>query len=337
MLTFSYPWMFLLLPLPLLIRYLAPPYREPRMAVRVPFMDLLYRISGRQTGDRAAITSRLRVQWIQVILVWLVIVTAVARPQWMDDPVVRELPMRDMLVALDLSGSMETRDFTASTGEISDRLTAAKQVLDQFLGRRDGDRVGLIFFGSAAFVQAPFTEDLYVVRELLDEAQVRMLGPRTMLGDAIGVAIQLFERSEVDERVLIVLTDGNDTGSMVPPVRAAEIARDSGVTVYTVAMGDPQAAGEQALDETTLRAVAETTGGDFFHAENRAELDRIYNALDQLNPRQVETASYRPQHELYHWPLGFGLLVSMLLFGFAELFSWIRSRRRAPLGEGLTP
>ena len=140
--------------------------------------------------------------------------------------------MRDLLVALDLSGSMETADFTDPQGRQTTRLDAAQSVLDEFLSRRDGDRVGLVFFGSAAFVQAPFTADLDVVRELLGEAQVRMLGPRTMMGDAIGVAIRLFERSEVEERVLIVLTDGNDTGSMVPPVRAAEIARDSGVVIH---------------------------------------------------------------------------------------------------------
>jgi Ca-activated chloride channel family protein len=248
----------------------------------------------------------------------------------MDEPLVRELPMRDLLVALDLSGSMETRDFTDESGEVSDRLTAARQVLDQFLSRREGDRVGLIFFGSAAYVQAPFTEDLDVVRELLDEAQVRMLGPRTMLGDAIGVAIQLFERSEVEERVLIVLTDGNDTGSMIPPSRAAEIARDNGVTIYTIAMGDPRAAGEQALDEVTLKQVAATTGGEYFHASDREQLDRIYSTLDRLNPKQVESLSYRPQHELYYLPLGLAIILSLSFFGLVELRGFIHSRRHQP-------
>ena len=238
-----------------------------------------------------------------------------------------QLPMRDLLVAVDLSGSMETRDFTDSSGAVTDRLSAARQVLDDFLSRRDGDRVGLVFFGSAAYVQAPFTQDLDVVRALMDEAQVRMLGPKTMLGDAIGVAINLFERSEVDDRVLIVLTDGNDTGSQVPPERAAEIARDKGVTIYTIAMGDPQAAGEQALDEKTLQAIAATTGGQYFHAQDRAELDGIYATLDQLNPRQVETLSYRPEYELYFWPGGFSLLLSLLFFSVVELRSY-RNRQK---------
>ena len=336
MLTISYPWVFLLLPLPLLIYYLAPTYAEPRLAVRVPFMGLLSRLSGRQAGEGAAIASRSSLQKAQLIIAWLALVVALARPTWMDEPMVHELPMRDLLVALDLSGSMETRDFTDEAGEINDRLTAARQVLDQFLSRREGDRVGLIFFGSAAFVQAPFTEDLDVVRELLEEAQVRMLGPRTMLGDAIGVAIQMFERSEVEERVLIVLTDGNDTGSMVPPTRAAEIARDNGVTIYPIAMGDPQAAGEQALDEVTLEEIAATTGGEYFHADDREDLERIYQTLDQLNPKQVESLSYRPEHELYFWPLGLAIILSLLFFGMTELNAFLQARRRRLRSEEAT-
>ena len=337
MLNFAYPWLLLLLPLPLLLHWLLPAYREPRQPVRVPFLNLLSRLAGQDASAAGTIYRRNLPQRIMVVLVWIGLATALARPQWVDEPIVKELPMRDLLVAVDLSGSMETRDFTDSGGAVTDRLTAARQVLDDFLSRRDGDRIGLVFFGSAAYVQAPFTEDLDVVRALMDEAQVRMLGPKTMLGDAIGVAINLFERSEVDDRVLIVLTDGNDTGSLVPPQRAAEIARDNGVTIYTIAMGDPQAAGEQALDEKTLQAIAATTGGQYFHAQDRAELDGIYATLDQLNPRQVETLSYRPEYELYFWPGGFALLISLLFFSMVELRSY-RIRRRSEhmnVGEAL--
>lgn len=333
---FAYPWVLLLLPLPLLMHWLAPAHQEARLAVYVPFMSVLSRLVGGSAGAGAVITRRRRLQLVQVVVGWLALVIALARPVWLGDPLVQELPMRDMLVALDLSGSMETRDFTAASGAPAERLAAAKEVLDEFLSRRDGDRVGLVFFGSAAFVQAPFTDDLDAVRELLDEAQVRMLGPRTVLGDAIGMAIPLFERSDVDERVLIVLTDGNDTGSLVPPVRAAEIARDNGVTIFTIAMGDPRAAGEQALDEAALQAVAETTGGGFYHAEDRAQLEDVYAELDRLTPKQVETRSYRPEHELYHWPLGFAIVFSMLYFGLVELRSSLR-RPATPSDSGVTP
>jgi Ca-activated chloride channel family protein len=140
-----------------------------------------------------------------------------------------------------------------------------------------------------------------------------------MLGDAIGLAINLFERSEVDERVLIVLTDGNDTGSLVPPERAAEIARDNGVVVYTIAIGDPTAVGEQALDEKTLANIANTTGGGYFHADDRQELEAIYDHLDEINPRQVETQSYRPLTDLYDWPLAAAMLLTLLYIMYLEL------------------
>ena len=319
MLTIAHPWLFLLLPLPWLVRRLLPAHNERKAAVRVPFLQRLSRLAGLQPGSNVAVASRPISQWLVLSLAWVCIVAAITRPQWLEEPIIKELPMRDLLVAVDLSGSMEAQDFTDADGNNVDRLTAVKQVLDDFFARRDGDRVGLILFGSAAFVQVPFTDDLDVVRELLDEAQIRMLGPRTMLGDAMGLAINLFERSEVDERVMIVLTDGNDTGSLVPPERAAEIARDNGVVVYTIAIGDPAAVGEQALDEKTLENIAATTGGGYFHANDRQELEAIYQHLDEINPRQVETQSYRPLTDLYYWPMAVGILISLLYLMFLEI------------------
>jgi Ca-activated chloride channel family protein len=324
------PWLFLLLPLPWLVRRFLPAHREPRPSIRVPFMEVLQRVGGEAGETSAAVNRRLRLQWWLLGLCWLALVVALARPLWLGEPIVREKPMRDLLIALDLSGSMDTRDFSDADGQVTDRLTAAQQVLDDFLASREGDRAGLIFFGTAAFVQVPFTDDIDVVRELLGEARVRMLGPRTAMGDAIGAAIGLFQRSEVEERVLIVLTDGNDTGSMLPPARAAEIAADNGVVIHTVAMGDPEAAGEQALDEATLNAVANATGGRFFHAGDRSGLEEVYAALDEMNPRRVETRSYRPRHELFQWPLGFATLFSMLIIGLGSL---IGSRRLPGRGD----
>jgi Ca-activated chloride channel family protein len=290
-------------------------------------MQRLSRLAGLQAGSDVAVATRPVSQWLVLAVTWLFIVTALTRPQWLGEPVIRDIPMRDLLVAVDLSGSMEARDFTDNEGNSVDRLTAVKQVLDEFFSRRDGDRVGLILFGSAAFVQVPFTDDIDVVRELLDEAQIRMLGPRTMLGDAMGLAINLFERSEVDERVLIVLTDGNDTGSLVPPERAAEIARDNDVVVHTIAIGDPAAVGEQALDEKTLESIATTTGGGYFHADDRQELEEIYAYLDEINPRQVETQSYRPLKELYTWPLAAGMLLSLFYIMFLEIRLHVNNRK----------
>jgi Ca-activated chloride channel family protein len=319
MLTFAHPWLFLLLPLPWLMRRLLPGHHERKAAVRVPFMQRLSHLTKLQPGSGAAVARRPLSQWLVLVSAWALVVISMALPQWLEEPIIKELPKRDLLVAVDLSGSMEARDFEDAEGNAVDRLTAVKIVLDDFFARRDGDRVGLILFGSAAFVQVPFTDDLDVVRELLAEAQIRMLGPRTMLGDAMGLAINLFERSELDSRVMIVLTDGNDTGSLVPPERAAEIARDNGVLVHTIAIGDPTSVGEQALDEKSLENIAATTGGGYFHANDRRELEAVYDHLDEINPRQVETQSYRPLTDYYHWPLAASLLITLLYIMFLEI------------------
>lgn len=330
MLELAHPWLLLLLPLPWLLHRFLPPHREPRIAVRAPFTGRLAALTGQAPAPGATVVRRRRIQWALLILCWAAVVSALARPQWLEEPLVKELPMRDLLLAVDLSGSMATEDFTDAAGNTTDRLTAVKQVLDTFLERRDGDRVALVFFGSAPFVQVPFTDDLAVVRELLAEARVRMLGPRTMLGDAMGLAINLFERSDVDERVMIVLTDGNDTGSLVPPERAAEIAADQGVTVHTVAIGDPASAGEQALDEATLRAVARKTGGGYYFAADRAAMEAIYGELDALNPRQVESVSFRPRRDLYPWPLGLAMGAALLFFAVGLMRHGRRGER--PVG-----
>lgn len=312
MLTLAYPWLLLLLPLPALVWWLTPAHREPRQGLVVPFLSRLAEQSGQRPAEGAVI---MRGGWVRrgaLFILWVCTVLALARPQIIEPAITKNVPVRDLLLAVDLSGSMETTDFKDASGRSVDRLTAVKQVLGDFLARRKGDRVGLIFFGSAPFVQAPFTEDLKVCRELLNETQVRMAGPQTAFGDAIGLALTLFDRSKVKQRVLIALTDGNDTASKVPPPKAAEIARDKGVVIHTVAVGDPRAAGEDALDEDTLKQVAATTGGLYSHASDRGELEAVYKKLDELETRQAQTISHRPRRDVYWWPLAVGLIVSIL-------------------------
>lgn len=310
---------FMLLPLPMLIAWLAPVYREPRPMVRLPFLDRVARLTGQAADAKPDTAAVPRGQRALNGLVWMLIVAALARPQWLEEPLTRSLPARDLLVAVDLSGSMETEDFTDADGRQVDRLTAVKEVLREFLSRREDDRIGLIVFGSAAFVQLPFTADKRAVYEMLEETSVRMAGAKTMLGDAIGLAITLFDRSEVPERLLIVLTDGNDTGSQVPPVRAAEIARDRNVLIHTIGVGDPTTAGEEALDETVLKTVAGATGGRYFHAANRGELAQIYATLDEMVPRKIEVISHRPRRDLFHWPLGAALLLVLSYHGLMAI------------------
>jgi Ca-activated chloride channel family protein len=312
MLTLAYPWLLALLPFPLLVRWLAPAHREPRQGLVVPFLRRLAAESGQQPGAGAVIMRGGWLRTVSLTVAWACAVVAIARPQWIEPPLTRTIPVRDMLLAVDLSGSMETEDFTDAAGKKVDRLTAVKEVLDAFLEKRKGDRVGLIFFGSAPFVQAPFTEDLQVCRQLLGEAQTKMAGPQTAFGDAIGLALTVFERSDVKEKVLIALTDGNDTASRVPPAKAAEIAKDKGIVVHTISVGDPTAAAEDALDEQTLKDVAAATGGIYAHAADRAELDNIYRRLDAIETHQFNTISHRPRRDIFWWPLTVGLLVTAM-------------------------
>ncbi|KAA9133531.1 VWA domain-containing protein [Marinihelvus fidelis] len=334
MLTLALPWWLLLLPLPALVWWLVPPYRTSRQGLVVPFLGRLARLLGQQPSAGATVSRGTLARWLVLWGCWACVVVAIARPQVIEPPVSRDIPVRDMLLAVDLSGSMATQDFTDAQGQSVDRLAAVKQVLDGFLARRQGDRVGLIFFGSAAFVQAPFTEDLDVVRELLDEAQVRMAGPQTAFGDALGLAINVFDRSSVDEKVLIALTDGNDTASQVPPEKAAQIAHDKGIVIHTVAVGDPKAAGEDALDEVTLQRVASSTGGIYSHAADRQQLEAIYDQLDALETRKVQTQSHRPRRDVYWWALAAALGLSMLYMGLGVVRQMMAGRGQPDEGPG---
>lgn len=319
MFTFLHPWIFALLVLPLLLKRILPAHHEARPAVRVPFLHQLSLLTGQNPAAGSAVLTRSRAQTFACWIFWISIVTALARPQFFDPPITQVKPTRDLLLAIDLSASMQIEDFTDPSGKTVDRLTATKQVVDEFLERRQGDRVGLILFGSAAFVQVPFTTDLNICRELLNEARVGMAGPKTAIGDAIGLSINLFARSEQKDQVLIMLTDGNDTSSKVPPADAARIAKDKSIVIHTIAVGDPEAAGEDKLDTDSLKDISEITGGEFFRALNRDELEQIYVKLDALDTRKIESVSYRPRHELYFLPLGFAIL-SSLFFQIWMLF-----------------
>lgn len=199
-----------------------------------------------------------------------------------------------------------------------------REVLDDFLRRRQGDRVGIVVFGDAPFTLVPFTTDLALCRRLLAEMAVGMAGPRTAFGDAIGLGIGLFDKSTVKAKTTIALTDGNDTASKVPPGEAAAIAKDRGITIHTIAIGDPTAAGEDKLDEAALKEVADKTGGGFFRALDRSELAHIYDRLDAIEARKIDTVSFRPKTDIYWIPLAAGLLLAML----AEAAGLLLGRRR---------
>ncbi|WP_395665488.1 VWA domain-containing protein [Methylocella sp.] len=311
MLSFAYPWLALLAPLPALAYWLAPAYAPRRPALRAPFFATLARLTEASPGGRGGVEPGGLRRFLVPGLSWLLVLAALARPQWTLPPIHQDRPTRDLLLLVDLSASMDTPDFTDAAGARVSRLVAAKQALDDFLARRQGDRVGVVVFGDAPFPLVPFTADLGLARELLGEMQVGVAGPRTAFGDAIGLGLNLFSTSTAPAKTIIALTDGNDTASRVPLAEAAQAARDRGVVIHTVAVGDPAAAGEDKLDEAALRQVAEITGGGFYRAMDRAQLAQIYARLDQIETRRVDSVSFRPKVELYWAPLAGLLLLSM--------------------------
>ena len=329
MFELAHPWLLLLLPLPVLAWRLLPPYRERRAAIRTPFFRQIAESTGREPQHGAVAMRRSWVQLASASIVWILFVVALAGPQWVEDPIVETKAARDLLLVVDLSGSMETDDFEDESGQRISRLDAVKQVLDGFIERREGDRIGLIVFGNAAYLQAPFTEDHDTVRYLLDETRVRMAGPQTMMGDAIGFAIPRFEESSSKNPTVILLTDGNDTGSRMPPDKAADIAARHGVTIHTIAMGDPTTVGESALDLEALETISKKTGGRFFRADDRKALQQVYEELDRLDPGQYETLSWRPRRALFPWALGLGLGVLLLFEAAMVLRTTLRRRRVA--------
>ena len=328
MLELAYPWFLLALPLPLLVRWLVPAYRKRARALRVPFFEDIVEALGLEARSGAVISRRRLVPGMVLTLIWVMLVIGTARPQWVGEPIVQIESSRDIMLAIDLSGSMDSVDFPGEDGQRMRRLDAVQQVVDRFVAERESDRIGLIVFGTKAYLQLPFTRDLNTARELVALMDVAMAGPQTAVGDAIGLAINAFESSEVEDRLLILLTDGNDTASRMTPINAAEIARLKGVEIYTIGVGDTSAEGEERVDFITLQSIADRTGGGFFTASDVTGLADVYRRIDEIAAGEVQTRSWRPRESLVHWPAGAALLLGLLAWSILLL----AGRRRRVTG-----
>jgi len=326
MLELSHPWALALLFLPLLMR-LVPAYKESRDSVRVPFFDTLVKLSDERPQSGAMLLQRDRIQHFLVGFMWLCLVLAAAKPQWVGEPIEQQKSGRDLMVAVDLSGSMETKDFTLPDNSTVNRLAAVKYVLAELAQKRKADRLGLIVFGSAAYLQTPFTDDHLVWGKLLTETEIGMAGQSTVFGDATGLSIKLFRDSGSDNRVLIILTDGNDTGSTVPPIDAAKVAAANDIRIYTIAIGDPATIGEEAMDIKTITRVSEITGGENYQALNREELREAYQAIGKLEPELYETISFRPKLSLHYVPVVFAVSFYWLYHSWNAWLVWRRERK----------
>ncbi|QBF26719.1 VWA domain-containing protein [Pseudomonas tructae] len=318
---FEYPWVFLLLPLAWAVYRWAQPYHEARSALRVPFFSAMSRALGKRPQSSGVLSAGWQLPLN--LLVFALLVAACARPVLVEQPITHQQPTRDLMLALDISQSMQARDYTGADGQRSDRLTAVKAVVRDFIARRKDDRIGLILFGTGAYPQAPLTLDHASLLSLLDEAGVGMAGPNTALGDAIGLTIKLLAAAKERDKVLILLTDGNDTGSAITPEHAARLARQQGIVVHTIGIGDPEASGEDKVDLQTLESIARTTGGRFWRADDSNSLQDVYLTLDLITPHAVTTLSHQPRRDLFYWPLGAALLA---LLG-AQALAWLLAQR----------
>ncbi|WP_380054316.1 VWA domain-containing protein [Falsihalocynthiibacter sp. SS001] len=324
MLTLALPFVLLLLPLPLLIWRKAPPHKEISSAVRIPFFQSLTKAAGISQSTGAIVRSHTRVQLIASALVWGLVVLGLARPEKLGEPITIETSARDLVLAVDISGSMDTRDMEAPNGTAKQRLEVVKDVVADFIAEREGDRVALIIFGSSAYLQAPFTEDLETAAELLNQTQVGMAGPHTAIGDAIGLSLNTFEGSDVESKLIILLSDGTDTNSRMTPLNAADIAARQGVSISTIAVGDENAEGENRVDVATLEEIARRANGSFYFANDAEGLSEIYDEIDQQNPRVIDSAEYQPRESLAHIPLALALCITLATL----LWLFIASRFR---------
>jgi Ca-activated chloride channel family protein len=322
MIDFVYPWAFTLLALPLLVIWLVPVYKQTKSSVQVPYFTRLVNASGEKPQKGAVVINRNHVQRFITAVGWLCIVTAIAKPELIGPPILKQQSARDLMIAVDLSGSMEVEDFTTLNNETINRLEAVKLVLSEFVQGRTSDRLGLILFGDAPYLQAPFTNDIETWLQLLNETEIGLAGQSTAFGDAIGLAISVFENSlseddtvhqkSIDNRVLIVLTDGNDTSSSVPPIDAAKVAASYNIKIYTIAIGDPEAFGEDKVDMDVLNKISELTGGTTYQALNRAELNTVYKEIDLLEQQQFESLSFRPKTSIHYYPIAFAFVLYLL-------------------------
>lgn len=318
MLTFSYPWFGLLILLPLVV-FLSPKHFTRHTALRFSHFDKLVKVTGTKPTSGAVVISPLWWQRILITLTYLSLVIAATKPIWLGDPVAVEKSGREMMVAVDLSGSMEARDFVDPDGINVRRVDGVKILLEDFLAQREGDRIGLIAFGDDAYLQAPFTEDFSTIAQLLSEMDVRMAGAGTALGDAIGVAVNHFEHSDANNKVLLLLTDGRDTTSQYPPIDAAHFAGENGITIYPIAIGDAKNVGEEGIDLDMLERIASYTGGQVFEALNGDDLIQVYSALNELEETLFDSYTIRPKVELYYWPLVMTVFLNLLMLLVAAM------------------
>ncbi len=315
MIHFDLPWLFLALPLPLLIYWLPAKSNSSITALKMPQL-----ITGINSSEQ--VTKKSKFPIILLSLVWCLLVISAAQPQWLGDAVDIPTEGREMMIAVDLSGSMQIEDMVIN-GRSADRLEMLKVVLGDFIERRVGDRLGLILFADDAYMQTPMTYDRKTVKQMLDESVLGLVGKKTAIGDAIALAAKRFDDKKQSNRVLLLLTDGQNTAGKITPDEALELAVAKKITIYTIGIGadsmiqkslfgNRRINPSSELDESSLQKIANETKGKYFRARDSQGMGDIYQLLDQLEPVEQDQQQMRPLTALFHWPLASAFIFSII-------------------------
>ena len=307
---FAYPYIAFLAPLPFLVYWLLPAIKNKSSALVFPYFEQTVITSNQKPKKSSHIKKRNWISWISMYLVWVLLLVALASPEIVGKPEKKIKTSRNFLILADLSFSMANKDWFIDNNRVT-RWAAVKDIMQDFIIRRKSDRMGLIFFASNAYIQASFTSDLNTVQNLLDEADVGMAGQMTNIGKAIVKGMDLFERDTIKSKVILLLTDGVDSGMDILPLDAANMAKKDSTIIYTVGIGDPGDSSSD-LDERTLTEISDLTGGKYFRAKDAEELERIYTELDSLQPIEYEEESYTPKTLLFYYPLGLAMILGFI-------------------------
>jgi Ca-activated chloride channel family protein len=305
--SFEWLWALLLLPLPWLIR----PGNQLQAEIAAPKLPLFTTL--KVLGiDRPASPEK-PPAWLRATLClsWLCLILALARPTYFGDPIDIDLSGRDLMMAIDISPSMREQDLTLGNTAVT-RLDVVKQVVSDFIEQRQGDRVGLILFGSQPYIQAPLTFDTKTVDTLLKEAYLGMAGQATAIGDAIALGVKRLRNRPENSRVLILMSDGANTAGEIPPEKAAQLAAQEKIKIYTIGIGADEMLKRSLfitqkvnpsadLDEAMLTLIAQSTGGQYFRARDTEALQAIYQNINELEPVKQDGKTYRPSKAIYYW------------------------------------
>jgi Ca-activated chloride channel family protein len=338
MLNFAWPWMALLLIVPVSMwllnhnrTYTSTDTRERKVTLLHPELSNLR--AAFQT-ERPATTLGTRVYYLLLALLWVGLTLALMRPQWLEPHTEERSEGYDLMLAVDASHSMEALDFTVAGSQVS-RMQVVKGVMGRFIEGRQDDRVGLIIFGSRAFVLSPLTLDRQAVRHLLDNLVPRIAGDGTAMGDALGLGVKKLRERPPGSRVLVLIADGENTAGTIPPLMAAQLAAREGIRIYAIGVGSDQkdvpimengrliTRDDLGFDEVVMQKIAETTDGSYFRATDTSALESIYRRIDELEKSKAESRTVMIPRPLYRWPLGLAL-AALLALG---LFPGARTRR----------